>query len=406
MPRQTPDRPAPSTARRHGRLHGRQEGASIRRLAIVLTVLAVASGGSLAAFRYGRIGAEREAAALAETLAAAEEARVAHEAVLWRSDRGLVDDETELAPAADGVLLIDGRRLRHVDSGGTVAWDRELDHGVVGVVAMPDRVAVTLRSGAVLVLTAAAGDTLWERHPLDAAARQPARPISRPVVVDGTVLVVEGRTVLRALDLETGDVRWERALATPSSDAVIAAASTAGRPAAFAVEEPADGRPHVLHAFDALTGDERWQVAGTARRTRAVAVEGGRVLWWEGSRLGAYDATDGAVAWELTPEGQTRWVTGEGLAVLWRLGSPARLVTAYGVEDGALRFSLAPGSQLRLGGGYVVALEEGDVWHYDLDGELLRRRTWYGLEAQDAVVTEDLLYLITRERLLAAAWTP
>ena len=259
---------------------------AIRRLAIVVTILAVASAGSLAAYRYGRIGAEREAAALAATLAAAEEARVAHEAVRWRSDRGLVDDETD---------AVAGRRRRAADRRPPPPARRRRRHGRLGpragrtassaLVATPEGVAVTLRSGAGWSCGRGGGHAVGARPAGRGRARSPpARSRSPSWWTPPCWSSRAARCCARSTLAHRARCAGSAPLPTPSSDAVLAAlvdrrpADGLRRRAAGATR--ATARPAGVrraHGRRALAGRRHSpQLPRRGRRAGARPVVGGR----------------------------------------------------------------------------------------------------------------------------------
>jgi outer membrane protein assembly factor BamB len=124
----------------------------------------------------------------------------------------------------------------------------------------------------------------WQ-HSLDGRARSP------PIVTEGTVFVGLGDGTVLALDVETGDPRWDRWVeGTPWVSATDGERLYLGN-------ESTDVR-----ALDAETGDDAW-IHETDDSVPPVAVGDGFVLLG-GSDLRALDADSGDPVWTVETEGQ------------------------------------------------------------------------------------------------------
>jgi outer membrane protein assembly factor BamB len=141
--------------------------------------------------------------------------------------------------------------------------------------------------------------------------------VQTPVAVDETsayVGDVGGR--LTVIDLESGDVRWTKELATPISGAVTL---DAGR--ALATTLGGQDDPSEIVAFDAESGDELWRASAedASNLVSAPVVADGRMLAFDalGGVL-AFDADDGRFLWRsevnnpIAPRGQPFLLQGVG----------------------------------------------------------------------------------------------
>jgi outer membrane protein assembly factor BamB len=131
------------------------------------------------------------------------------------------------------------------------AWN---DYVVIGFYGQPMNL---------MVVDAATGQTVWENSE-DKSFRVTASPV---VGQDGTVYTVSGRTLIRAFEIETGQVKWDspldqtRCMATPAlSDGRLYVPSGSG----------------TLHALDATSGQVLWcQTVGEGLASYTPYVRGG-----------------------------------------------------------------------------------------------------------------------------------
>ncbi|HEX9371702.1 MAG TPA: PQQ-binding-like beta-propeller repeat protein, partial [Roseiflexaceae bacterium] len=205
---------------------------------------------------------------------------------------------------------------------------------------------------------------------------QLARPVASAVVVGGRYcLAAEDGTVV-ALDLESGQVAWERAI--DAGRAAHALAAGDGRLLVGSVDLrllPVNGRP--LLALDAGTGADLWQYATVGHSLSAAAVAGGTAYFTSSDgRLHAVDIATGHARWAVghAPWGPGAPAAGEGIVCA---GGRGDTLVAYAAGDGAelWRFS-AQGwfaASLHVAGGRVyAACWDGNLYALDArSGHLL-----------------------------------
>ena len=240
----------------------------------------------------------------------------------------------------------------------TGAVQRSID-GPEGPLLSPtldgDRALVGTFAGGVVAIDLASGSRLW-----DAGAPSRAYP---PVVADGTAYATARRWetdgggdrpgVLVAIDVNTGELRWEVALdgdptAPPAvRDGVVYAGTNRGR----------------VHAVDATDGDRRWRktVGDWVTRGPTAAVDGIYVVvLGEGP---AKLAPDGTVAWRSDAGGATDPVLTDDLAVV---GTDTGVV-AVDRADGRTRWRVESDGAVR----FDVHVADGRVYAGDDRGSLL-----------------------------------
>jgi len=202
---------------------------------------------------------------------------------------------------------------------------------------------------------------------------------AQPIVAGGIVLAATENNSVYAIDLATGRLRWRKHLQSPArrSDLPcgnIDPSGITGTPAydattrsVFAVTEGSDAR-HTLHALDVTTGNQRWQrdldVAGGRDRhaeqeRAALLVSAGKVFVAFGGRFGdcgnyvGYVASvpvtgSGAIAHYAVPTAREAgmWaaagpVVGPGGDVYVASGNGAEVGGSYDGSDSVIRLSTA-----------------------------------------------------------------
>jgi hypothetical protein len=149
---------------------------------------------------------------------------------------------------------------------------------------------------------------------------------------------------LRAYDLADGAVRWTKRLAgpapiriSPAGDALVPVGEIIG--ARGSDDDTAGGRlTRSTVALDAVTGAERWRIAGDiafSRGERAVVVDRDRRTG-DLTGLAVIRLTDGATVWTRAADPRLQWtaddhhlltVTRDGLARVFRLSDGAEVAT-------------------------------------------------------------------------------
>lgn len=142
---------------------------------------------------------------------------------------------------------------------GSILWEREVGpptwHSFMALAAANGMIYALTFDGSLRAFDATSGDLVWEQIG--------AVPLAQNFVSDQSITVAFGKlfagstTGLRAFDPETGlPVDFSPIAFDCSSSPVVVSASTQ-RPLVFAGDDSG-----VIHAFDALTHEHRWQFAG------------------------------------------------------------------------------------------------------------------------------------------------
>lgn len=214
-------------------------------------------------------------------------------------DGPMLGTATQVPP----VVAASGLVIRNVLQGGdlvaltpktqqdwTVVW-RMHPGGTVLSLAAFGNVIVATTSQRQLVAYSDAGVRLWETELDEVSFRPPVR------LADTELAFVDPSGTLRVLAIATGAMRWQR---TVGSDVAISPVVGAG------VVVICDHDRHVT-AYDAMSGDQRWQV--DAEATRAVVV-GDAVMVFAERTLEALDVTTGRRRWMVPVAGTATALVG------------------------------------------------------------------------------------------------
>lgn len=126
---------------------------------------------------------------------------------------------------------------------------------------------------------------------------------STPVIVGDAVYVATLGGLLICFELETGDVRWEYSSVKPDEPADFPPAFIA--PLTFANQTVYAGDDTgVLHAVDAMTGEQRWTAQLASDIVGAAGVVGDRVICGCSSGLlYGFSVADGSELWKFETQG-------------------------------------------------------------------------------------------------------
>ncbi len=269
-------------------------------------------------------------------------------AIRWRYElgAGLPPEAATLfaAPTADAGDFLVGtqRHLAALGSDvGSALWrvDPVPDAGYsqsLAAVAVADNVAIGVfhrELGGVIAWDRATGRELWR------LVGEPAIAINAtPVIADDTVYVVNGATEVFALDLASGDIRWQVKLDDAGFDWGIA---TLGTPAIAAGVLVVPTLYRDLVGLDAATGAELWRFAGTAGPLRTTHYRGTGEAGFEASPVIARDLvwavdTAGRLSALELATGRALWHADLGVPVLGGLAVAGDwlVVASY---DGSVR---------------------------------------------------------------------
>lgn len=218
----------------------------------------------------------------------------------------------------------------------------------------------------------------------------------------GVVFAGSSRGTLRAIDLESGSVRWSHHVAAKRRVTTFAPMATEGRVfAAFSALD--DLRLGGVVAVDGMTGRELWR--------RSLAFAGGPVavgalvlVAQQDGSIRAFDASSGASRWTLDPSGGTtaspdlRALTVSGRTLI--AGSLTGLVTVYDLATRQERWRRAP---MTASIAFGIAADDHTIYVPYLSGPLValsiadgveRWRTsvdWFGFSWRPLVAAGRLL---------------
>ena len=163
---------------------------------------------------------------------------------------------------------------------GDVRWTADMPGGVTGAPSVAGgRVAVATGTGALHVLDAATGASLWSR-----ASATTMAALTTTAIAGGVVYFSSSATV-KAFQASTGKQLWTRALRGYGVPPVVA-----------------DGRVYVtsggaLHALDAVTGNPLWSSSVGGDQLRPPAAAYGRLYTSDTHHAYAIEAGTGRFLW-------------------------------------------------------------------------------------------------------------
>ena len=213
----------------------------------------------------------------------------------------------------------------------TLRWSFTVDESVNGIIQSDDNLIAYGADGGLYVLDAGNGEQLWS---LDMSSRTSVVQgrVWLPAVAEGTVYVSTQDGVVVALDLETGEVSWQSALADE-----VSGSPTIWDGTLYVVTAGTD-----LHALDALTGAEQWASKLPDRiSTQSPTVVDG-VIYYPGDSgsVNALDASNGTSLWQSEPFSAHRVAAyGDGRLYIPTLDGTLAVVAA---SDGILIWRTDP----------------------------------------------------------------
>jgi outer membrane protein assembly factor BamB/predicted phosphodiesterase len=252
-------------------------------------------------------------------------------AVRWRYELLGVEPRgaaTFGAPTADGsdVLVGNQRHVAAIDATtGAAMWARDpvrrhQDFHSMSAIAVGDGIAVGVfdrELGGVFAWDRVSAELLWHRDgPIVNSIN------ASPVIADGVVYLVTGATEVLALDLLTGETRWEAKLDPLGFEWAIATLGTPALAHGILVVPTLGGD---LFGLDIAAGRTLWRTRGAAGPLRAIHYRGAREGGIEASPVIA-----GSVVWTVDLAGRISALDLLTGAELWRhelrvpvLASPA-----------------------------------------------------------------------------------
>lgn len=196
---------------------------------------------------------------------------------------------------------------------------------------------------------------------------------SSPVVADGTVVIVDGRGDLRALDLRSGGLRWTVPDGSLTGSPAIAGSRVvvmtgSGGLAAFELRDGreawrSDGRikanssplvmdglivaagvDEAVHAFDAETGAPAWRTLIGPGLDRSVAGADGRVFFGGARAFHALDLETGASLWTTPAEATSFGTPAVRDGVVYAVGGvgSSSVLFAFDATTGSIRWRYSP----------------------------------------------------------------
>ena len=220
--------------------------------------------------------------------------------VLWTADpvpSGTYSQSLAALAVGDGVVV----GVFHRELGGVIAWDR-----------------VT-------------GRVLWRLE-----GEQTTAINATPVIADGVVYLVNGRTEVIALDVATGAERWQIKL---DADGFDWGNASVGAPAIAHGVLVVPTLYDALVALDATTGSELWRLAATTGPLRTTHYRGARAAGFEASPVITDD-----VAWAADTAGRLSAVELRTGVVLWHGELATPVLAGLAVAGGWLVVASYDGS--------------------------------------------------------------
>lgn len=189
-------------------------------------------------------------------------------------------------------------------------------------------------------------DEIWSRSLGDGEGRQGLR--QRPALDGGTLYVADDGGAVRAIDVETGDLRWERQLSAMSTsrgwrlwqrkivDGGLRSSVGVGEGTVVVAD-----RSGAIFALSAESGEPRWEAEASAEVLAApLVIRGLVIVRSQDGRVIGLDAASGERRWAtdraiptLTSRGASTPVSAVGLVLV---GNDDGTVAALRPEDGAL----------------------------------------------------------------------
>lgn len=254
----------------------------------------------------------------------------------------------------------------------SIAWRAKLDAPARTAPAVGNgKVAVTAQSGALQVFDATTGALAW-RGTVDASGASLLGAGSAGIAGD-TLVVVDANNQVMAFDLNTGVQKWQAAINSSSSISAISGLKDASAsPVIHGDTVYATGAGNALVAIDLKTGESRWQLQVASTETPVVSGNALFLIDLE-NRMFAVDTKTGKVIWAQalpdTPSSRRKgsWA-GPVMAAgkLWATSNDGRIASVDAVT-GAL------GAQANIGfsGAIAPILNSGKMIILAGDGTLV-----------------------------------
>lgn len=342
----------------------------------------------------------------------------AHEGLRFFNDPGplsagaVVEDWPGfLGPRRDGHSRETGLRKSFPEEGLVLVWSREIGGGYAGPAIVGERLVFTHREGnetLIDCLEASTGRRFWQhRRPCEYSGRfiRDGGPRATPTIAGGRVFVHGVEGVLCCLELESGELLWQRNFQKDfgSGDDFFGVVSSPLVHEGLLIQQVGANEGATVVALDVATGEERWRaengwgpscaspvVGILAGRKRLFVLAGGESRPPVGGLL-VLDPKSGEVAFnfsfrsrrELSVVGATP-IVGDGFVLVTDGYSAGTVALEIDAKEG-----LRPRWRNRMGFEFTNPLYvEGRVWAVDgvsgragaitcLDpesGEELRRR--------------------------------
>ena len=287
--------------------------------------------------------------------------------------------------------------LGSIEIGWSVPRTGPIPFNIMPVVA-GDSVFVGDGNGTLSALDVRTGETRWE-------STIGSSVTASPLYADGLVVAGTEEGMIVALDAATGEERWRLDAGSRAGASLAAADGTL-----FAGTE--DG---IVFALDIGTGARQWQLTTAGPLTRGPAIDDGRLyVGVAGGRFSAIDLATREVLWaaELGPgELATPAVSGETVYTatgLAELDAPHELV-ALNTADGSRRWAFSAPSNQPL---FVSAVDDQMVYAgsedfnvYGIDaatGQLQWTFETGGIVGSLASLVDNVLYVPSADRFLYA----
>ena len=209
-------------------------------------------------------------------------------------------------PEGDGPL---GLELR---------WKRSVGSGYAGVSVMDGKLLTAMADGAsdfLVALDANSGEELWRLELGPTYVGHDGShdgPVATPGIADGRVFMLGAFGNLVAADLATGEKLWSKHLTEElGREAPFYGFGSSPAVSDGAVILQVGGEEHAVAAFDAATGEMKWQALAGAgdlgSQSPIVAELGGRhqALVLGTNKLAGLDPMDGSVLWQMELDGSS-----------------------------------------------------------------------------------------------------
>lgn len=190
--------------------------------------------------------------------------------LLWRVPLGAVAHVAP-GPALDNLYLglTDGRTVALALATGAIVWSRAAEGRATGVTALDDQVLVGTTAGVLWSLDPRSGSVRWRW-------RTGASVVGAAAVDERRIFVMAFDHILRALDRNSGNLRWSRPLPHRPAGSPVVVGGTVVVPSLsteLAGYDAVTGTPNLsMASASEVAGSTRFRVGGRATGTRITAV--------------------------------------------------------------------------------------------------------------------------------------